>query len=164
MYWRYTMTINQYTAIIWLTQGKYTIVDCEDYEFLMQWKWCCANGYAVNGGYAARRQKKLIMHRLVNKTPEDLVTDHINGNTFDNRKENLRACTKAQNSKNARIRGGSSQFKGVCWEKSCNKWSAKIATNGTRLYLGCFNSEIEAAVAYDKMAVMQHGEFARLNF
>lgn len=73
---------------ILLTKGFSAIVDDDDYEFLSQWKWHWTGGYAVRNtaGSNGRKQKRLHMHRIINKTPDGSQTDHINGDTLDNRK------------------------------------------------------------------------------
>jgi NTP pyrophosphatase (non-canonical NTP hydrolase) len=152
-----------------LTQGEYAIVDDEDFEEMNKFKWHYAGGYA-------RRNKKLssgkrgmeFLHRLVAKTPENMYTDHINGNTLDNRRSNLRNVTRSQNAKNARKKAEStSKYKGVSYFKrdadSIGKWMAKIQVDGEVKKLGYFNSEIEAAIAYNDAAKKHHGEYAVLN-
>lgn len=149
-----------------LTQGKFAIVDDEDYDYLMQWKW-----QFTGGKYASRihREKmgrgayveRIIMHRLVNKTPDNLYTDHINGDKLDNRKKNLRSCTTSQNNTNRRAYGKSSKYKGVCWCKIKKMWRAQIGSGKT---LGYRKNEIDAAKIYDRAASEKYGEFARINF
>lgn len=88
------------------------------------------------------------------------MIDHINGDPKDNRIANLREATPRQNQYN---RGGQSGFKGVCWHKRAQRWQAQIATPDGRKFLGMFDTEAEAAAAYDRAALLAHGEFARLN-
>lgn len=147
-----------------LTRGFFAIVDKCDYDFLNQWKWCCAlNGYAVRSVKINGVRKILLMHRFINNTPHGLQTDHINGNKLDNRKENLRTCAVRENACNKSPRGGKSKFKGVAWHKKTNRWRAYINITNKQIFLGLFLSEIDAAKAYDAAAVKHHGEFARLN-
>lgn len=91
--------------------------------------------------------------------------DHANCQQGDNRLENLRDCTNAENCRNYRKPGGSSLYRGVCWVKRDQKWSATIscAPNGKKS-LGHYDSEIDAALAYDAAAKKLHGQFATLNF
>jgi hypothetical protein len=98
--------------------------------------------------------------------PPHLLVDHRNNNSLDNRRANLRLATHAENCYNRpKIRTKtSSRYIGVYFEKSTGKWTAKIRVNGKRLWLGRFNSELEAALAYDAAARKYHGEFARTNF
>lgn len=145
--------------IINLTKGFSTIVDNEDFEFLSQWKWhyrkCDKSGYAVRVPY---KQMAIYMHRFITNSPERMEVDHINGNSLDNRKLNLRICTRQQNMQNSKVKTGSkSIYKGV--NPQGKKWMAIIQ----RKYLGTFNSEIEAAKEYNKEAIKRYGQFAKLN-
>jgi len=177
-----------------LTQGKFAIVDPEDYAWLSQYKW-----YARKNGpsyYAARtcnidgRKYNLHMHREILKLklyPEpclsgvvlissawtktdtlspDFVIDHINNNGLDNRKVNLRIVTQRQNCWNSRakFRSRSSRYKGASWHSKMNKWVSKISIDGKSVHLGYFDSEIPAARAYDAAAKKHRGQYAYLNF
>lgn len=152
-----------------LTQGKFAIVDAEDYEWLNQWKWFVVK--LGNSYYAARqktirpkKQKMIFMHRqLLNAQAEDEI-DHRNNYGLDNRKNNVRFCTRTQNQQNQRPRkNATSKFKGVSWKKARNKWYANIRYKSKNIYLGCFDSEIKAARMYDKKAKKLFGEFALTN-
>lgn len=148
-----------------LTQGRFAIVDPEDYEALSRHKWCAAKD--GNTYYAVRSQayKQIRMHREILKVGGGLVCDHINHDGLDNRKANVRICTRQQNSRNRRAQEGTtSRYKGVDWNKRLQKWRARIYLNGRARFLGYFSSEIEAAKAYDRAARKYHGEFASLNF
>jgi hypothetical protein len=152
--------------LIPLTQGKFAIVGAEDYEWLSQYKWCALKTHN-NKFYAVRRKnnKTIIMHRQIMNAPAGLVVDHIDGNSLNNRKTNLRICTQAQNIHNSQPRRNrSSKYKGVFWDKVNKKWSTNIRKGDKRIYLGGFDDEIEAALAYDRKAAELFGEFAYLNF
>lgn len=150
-----------------LTKGKYSIVDSRDYEFLNQWKWHYHEGYACRtkhiGIYNGKRKRiKIFMHRLLIDIPEGMEVDHKNGNRADNRRWNLRICTRSQNNHNQKKTRGVSKYKGVTWDKNRKLWSALIR-NGKVINLGRFELEIEAALAYNKAANKFFGKFARLN-
>ena len=100
------------------------------------------------------------MHALITGFPE---TDHVNGNSLDNRRVNLREATRSQNNWNRGKQLGSSRFKGITWDKRDKNWKAQIQVNYKRISIGRFTDEIEAAKAYDKAAMEHFGEFARTN-
>jgi len=156
-----------------LTQGKYAIVDPEDYEELSKYKWFAIR--SKRGFYAARsvgtnrhgaKQKTVRMHQVILKPPAGKFVDHINHNGLDNRKSNLRICTMQQNSWNMRKHRGncSSKYKGVTWHKSEGKWQTRITCNGKSFSIGYFDDEKAAAMAYDKKAKGLFGEYGSLNF
>ena len=152
-----------------LTQGKIAIVDDEDFELVSQYKWHASHG--VNDIFYAyaniKKNKKYIhlsMHQLIMKTKPNLEMDHINHNGLDNRKSNLRFVTRSENMQNARsYKNSSSKFKGVCWDKSENKWVAHIWHENKLICLGSFKREIKAALTYDKAAIKYFGKFANPN-
>jgi DNA polymerase-1 len=156
-----------------LTQGKYAIVDPDDYRRLSKYKWYAA-GRRVGCYYAVRTMKtengtkhRLHMHRQILKVPDDVFVDHINRNSLDNRKANLRPATPSQNVRNRAKntnRTFSSKYKGVSWNRCIKPWRAHIHFNHELISLGSFDSEIRAAKAYDRAARIYHGEFAVLNF
>jgi hypothetical protein len=151
--------------LIPLTQGKFAIVDADDYDWLSQYKW-----YAVKDSgtfYAGRKSKGrlLLMHREILQPPKDAICDHINHNGLDNRRSNVRVCTRAQNQHNRKPQPAkSSKYKGVNWYRTSNKWQVGIRFNSKRMHLGYFDDEMEAALAYDRRAAVLFGEFACLNF
>lgn len=148
-------------ATIPLTRGHVAIVDDDDFEYLNQWYW------HSTGKYARRRDGKrfLFMHRAFLPDDNPFQVDHINGNGFDNRRENLRLVTASENRANSRRRSdGSSQFKGVSLRRTTGRWEAKILTPTGRRHLGFFADEETAARAYDAAAREVFGRFAHLNF
>lgn len=148
-------------AQIPLNDGSYAIVDDDDYERLAQYRWTNTQGYATRDV----DRKRVFMHRLVLVTSDGTEPDHINRNPLDNRKSNLRAVTRTQNSMNrGAVANTSSRFKGVSWNRAANKWSAQIRCNYRSIYLGLFRDEIVAALAYDIAAYLLFGEYAFLNF
>ena len=116
------------------------------------------------------RKKQISITSLIFKVRKGFVIDHKNGEPLDNRRLNLRYATTGQNSQNrvqSGIRAGkkmSSRFKGVVWRKDMGKWRSTIRCEKKVYYLGYYDSEIEAARAYDKKALELHKEFANLNF
>lgn len=157
---------------IQLTQGQIAIVDDEDYDALNAFKWYAWWSKYTETFYAVRNTPlgggkwgRLHMHRFVTSAPEDMHVDHINKNTLDNSKENLRVCPASENQRNrGKQQNNTSGFKGVYFHKACNKWCARIGIENKKLHLGLFTDILEAARAYDKAALELHGAFARTNF
>jgi len=154
-----------------LTQGKYAIVDPDDFERLNRYKWYAVNMrhtfYAQRGISIGDKRVLIMMHREILKVADGKFADHINHNGLDNRNANLRPATRAENSRNRRKwskRKCYSRFKGVCWHKRKEKWSAQIWFNGNMKFIGYFDDEVEAGKAYDEAAKKYHAEFAVLNF
>jgi len=146
---------------IQLTRGKFTLVDDEDYEWLNQWKW-----HYTHYGYAARRSERhviVLLHRLVLCAPKGSEVDHANGDRLDNRRVNLRFCTRSQNNANKRLTWGRSKYKGV-WLQQPGRWVSEAKKDGVKHRMGTYDTEEDAARAYDEAAKKLFGEFARLNF
>ena len=146
-----------------LTQGKKTIVDDEDYEELNKYKWYFKKGYAVRNIGKYKHQRTCMMHRVILNPSEEFEIDHINRIKLDNRKINLRLSTRQQNNANRSIQKHSSKYKGVYWHKASNKWMSSITFNGIQIYLGVYDNEIDAAKAYNDIAIKCFKEFALLN-
>lgn len=157
--------------LIPLTRGKFAQVDDEDYEYLMQFKWQCHRGhntqYATGALYSkeTKKQTYVAMHRLLlGLTNPKVHTDHIDRNGLNNQRSNLRVATPSQNCANVKkVNGKSSRYLGVRFRKDNLKWCAEIRKNSKGYRLGCFKTEKEAALAYNKAAKELHGEFANLN-
>ena len=149
-----------------LTQGKFAIVDDEDYERISAHKWSFQNG-----GYAVRTEKHgnshhvILMHRVISGAREGQQVDHIDHNTLDNRKSNIRVCSPSQNHGNRGLnKNNTSGYKGVAKSVGCSTWRAYIAIDYRQISLGSYRSPVEAAMAYDKAAQEYFGEFASFNF
>jgi len=137
-------------------------VDDEWFEPLNRFSWIITGkGYAyrmVQPGFG------IMMHRVINMTPEGLQTDHINGNKLDNRVANLQNCTNAENArKRHRTVKSKSGFRGVRQIPS-GKFQSSIMVDYKLQYLGLYNTAEEAARVYDAKAMELHKSFAYLNF
>jgi len=147
-------------------KGKFTLVDDEDYEELMKYKWYLSTlGYPVKHKMESGVYKITLLHRLIMNAKKGLVIDHINHNTLDNQKINLRECTHAQNMQNKISITGVSKFKGAYFNKDrkSKKWWSYIRYNNKKIFLGTFKTELEAAKAYNAKALELFGQFAHLN-
>lgn len=157
------------TIIIPLTQGQSTVISVIDAD-LADYKWH-ARPHHSDGYYAVRnsaypnritiRLHRVILERIIGRplTKTECV-DHVSGDKRDNRRENLRLATDAQNKYNrGKTRHNTSGYKGVYWNRASGKWAAQIAANGKKKHLGYFDNTEEAYAAYCKAAQELHGEF-----
>ena len=146
-----------------LGHNLFAMVDPADYEELNQHKWCAS--HKSGRIYALRRTKggrMVYMHRQIMRASKGTVVDHIDHNTLNNRRCNLRLVTPEQNYANVGPRGSSSGYVGV--HRCCNKWEAGITCRGIYHYMGRFDDPVEAARARDRKAYELHGPHAYLNF
>lgn len=146
--------------------GLKVLMDVEDVQILVDYTWYKHHNKNNNTiymrGWNKNTRKKEMMHRVIIKAEKGKQVDHINGNTLDNRKSNLRICNHAENIRNRGQRKNSNtKHKGVF--KSGKKWGANIGYENNRYYLGVFETQKEASLAYNKAALKYHGEFAQLN-
>jgi len=167
--------------LIPLTQQQNAIVDAADFKWLSQWSWFawwCVKSktfYVVRNSYklspfGGKKRVTIRMHREILICNDHEDCDHKNFNGLDNRRQNLRRCTRAQNGMHKKILAiTKSSFKTRCiykgvYPSSREKWAARIGKNKKHIHLGTFNSKEDAARAYDVAALKYHGEFAHLNF
>ena len=149
-----------------LSNGKITFVDQEDFERLSKYKWYCLNNnYAATTIYLNKdKTKVLLMHRFLMDNPRNKIVDHANMNTLDNRKVNLRVCTKAQNQANHKLNKlNTSGYNGVTWNKRRNMWQSQISIKNENKVIGNFFGKEEAALAFNFAAIQYRGKFSRLN-
>lgn len=155
---------NNDSARVALPDGRFALCDMEDLHYLTRFRWTV--GSPASGQHYPVTQignVKVPMHRLVVGYVGKLKqVDHINRNGFDNRKSNLRICSLSENLKNRDAKRGRSRFKGV-WPTESGRWRAHIKVEGRRISLGTFDTEEQAAAAYDTAAKEHHGKFAATN-
>lgn len=153
-----------------LTQGQVALVDPKDWKRIRHRKWYAA--WDKTRFYARARPDKtedpkrptLNMHREILKAKRSQQVDHVNQIGTDNRRSNIRLCTSKQNNQNRRKRNGCiSQYKGIQKCQDGEAWTSSITIDGTRTYLGTFETEEEAALAYNSAALEYFGEFACIN-
>jgi hypothetical protein len=164
-----------------LGNGKVTIIDDSDWAVVRkhynrkgvctQHAPCNLSWYATKGGYARAGggdNPRVFLHRLIMQCPPGFCVDHINGNRLDNRRCNLRLCNIGENSRNTRKRPQCRcLYKGVVFNDSRSKtkpYRSRIRINRKLKYLGSFQTQLEAALAYDDAAINAFGSFAMLNF
>lgn len=150
-----------------LTQGQAALVDDDMFDFLNQWKWWAQWNPGTKSFYAAqhagsrRFRPTIYMARLIMQTPKGFDCDHINHQTLDNRKSNLRNCTRSQNTMNSHLRSDNTTgSKGVRLHR--NKFQARIMVNGKIVFCKDFPTLEEAIAAREEAVRKYHGEFANI--
>ena len=148
--------------LIPLTQGMFAMVDDDDYEELIKFKWYYANGYACRKLSRKLGHITILMHlELLGASSFAKQGDHKNGNPLDNRRNNLRPATKPQQSFNKKLRSDNSTgFKGVSIDKG--RFRARIHINKKEILIGYYDTAEKAYEAYCEAAKKYHGDFARL--
>lgn len=158
-----------------LTQGKFAIVDDENFGRLNQWKWCACWDSKTKSFYAKRAHKgengkwssmSIARQILGLKHGDKRQADHIDHDTLNNQISNIRIATNQQNHFGRRktTLPRSSKYKGVCFDKINKKWRVYIMCNGKQRTLGRYLCEKKAAIVYDMKAKELFGEFAYTNF
>ena len=159
---------------IQLTQGYKALVDDEDYERVSQFKWLAVKNkrkntvqvYAMTTVWIPKWKKSIALflhHFILSYNPKGLQVDHIDRNTLNNQKQNLRHCTNTENNYNKPKGNFKNNYKGVHYYAERNKFRVNINVNKKYIFIGYFDDEIEAAKAYNEAAIKYHGEFACLN-
>ena len=159
---------------IQLTQGKFALVDDEDYEWLSKYNWYVKQVEKTNKYYAVRcfringKKKNVLMHRDIFhlNVGDKILVDHKDRNGLNNQRFNLRFCNYNDNARNRSSisKSKTSKYRGVSWIKESNKWRASIRNpNKKSQHIGLFLNEKDAAIAYNKKAINLFGEFANPN-
>ena len=157
-----------------LTQGKYALIDNEDFELVSKHKWHYRQDQKGKTGYAIHSFSRwpeinpwcIRMHRLIIGATKKQQVDHINQNKLDNRRSNLRISTQSENGINRKKfkRDSSSKYKGVSWYKHSNPgWVASTRLKGKMIYIGKYKTQKDAARAYNKKVTELFGNFACIN-
>jgi hypothetical protein len=151
-----------------LTQGQIALVDDDDFERINAFKWCARWNSQTQSFYAVRYQRNgrsktvIYMSRFILGTPKGKLCDHKNHNTLDNRKRNLRDCSRSQNQMNrGKTSYNTTGYKGV--SKCGLKFRAVIGINNKTIHLGVFETPDQAWNAYKKAAKKYHGEFSKVH-
>ena len=153
------------TLIVPLTRGYEALIDAADLEIGASRLWYAS--VMKHGVYAHHKDSAGVvsLHSLILQPPPGMFTDHISGNTLDNRRRNLRAVDKRKNAWNARLAGhNTTGFRGVHYRGDRGTWSARIKRHGRYETLGSFDSAEEAAIAYDEALRCIAGSDGRYNF
>ena len=153
-----------------LTQGKFAIVDDDDYERVMQFKWFAqrterGTWYAGRHLGSRTNRTRIMLHRFLMSARSGQNVDHVNLDGLDCRRSNMRFASRSQNAANRRrLSSNTSGYKGVTYCAQSHKWRADITFENRQRNLGRFSTPEEAAAAYDDTARELFGAFARLNF
>ncbi len=159
-----------------LTRGYYAKIDNDDFEYLSKWQWRVmehplnSKGSVLRYAYRYENHYATYLHReiLGLKKGDGKMVDHANGDGLDNRRNNLRVCTRSENARNRRkwvLKAKQSKYKGVSIipNPKSPKFGVAVMVDGKNKHFGCFESEIEAAKKYNEIASKFYGKFAKLN-
>lgn len=154
-----------------LTKGYVVTVDAADVHWLTNFLWCADDKSRAGKSKVYAINKAGYLHRKMMAAPVGLTIDHIDGDGLNNRRANLRLCSRTENNRNSRKARGrngqptSSRFKGVTrfrdrWEASIK---SRVSGHFVKTYLGLFDHEEDAALAYNVAAKERFGNFAKVN-
>ncbi len=143
-----------------LIGGRTSFVDSNNYNQLAEMKWWCGGVNKHRYAYTIINSKVVLLHRFLMTPQKDFEVDHINHNTLDNRKENLRIVTRSQNMMNSSLRKDSKTgFKGVTFKKSHNLYAARITLNKKEHFLGYFKTPEDAYKERQRATIVLHKEY-----
>lgn len=151
-------------ATVSLTKGYSAVIDESDVPLISGRNWSALVSKRRKAIYAARVEngKMILMHRLILGAPRGMDVDHIDQDGLNNRRLNIRVCSRSENCRNVGLRSDNkSGQKGVSLCKETSRWQAEIQANGSRTFLGYFDDVDEAASAYAEACRVIHGSFAR---
>jgi hypothetical protein len=154
--------------VLYTKKREPVLIDDDVYEKICLDSWFITKNRNGRTGYAAKSiwttggNKRVYLHRLIAEADDGSVVDHINGNTLDNRRENLRVVDASINEQNKKPYG-ESDLKGVHFNKYAGKWQSKITKDGKQRHLGYFESKEDAARMYNFWALDLYGENAYIN-
>jgi hypothetical protein len=147
-----------------LSDGNIAVCDGSEFEKVSLHKWTSYKGKYAFYTNNSKKENVRLHNYIFGILPNNYVVDHINGNGLDCRSVNMRIATHKDNNMNRISKSHTSQYKGVSWDLSRNKWIVSIQTDGKTIHIGRFDDEIEAAKAYDRKAWELFGQYAKLNF
>lgn len=152
-----------------LSNGQRVLVDDQDWPRLSRYPWfpsgrnglypACSQATMIAAGFSSRQ-----MHRIIMQAPPGKHVDHRNGDTFDNRRANLRWATRQQNAHKRAGHDKTSRYKGVYWRSDKGRWISQVVVGGKAYYGHLRDVEQEAARDADRLMRQRHGAFAYLNF
>jgi hypothetical protein len=158
-----TQTENE-TMELETSRGVKYLIDAQDLHLVESYNWHLdTSGYIYRHRWSNGKDKPVRLHRIIINADKDIDVDHINGIRTDNRRCNLRACTRQQNIFNSSKRcTNTTGYKGVYLDKRNKRFRARIKINGLEIPLGYFETALEASEAYNKAASEYHKEFAKV--
>lgn len=154
-------------AYVTLTKGYEAIIDAEDAHLVEGFNWHAKifrhTCYAKSSPAAAKVLGSQYMHRIIAKTPINMITDHIDRNGLNNKKDNLRHATGSENNCNTEAYcNNKSGIKGVHWCNTKKRWKAQVRFKGYQKHLGYFRNIEDAKMAREEGCKLIHKEFARV--
>lgn len=146
-------SINGSTVVVYVKRRNgdefKILVDVDDLEIIKNFSWSVSYSESNNAYYAYSAGNRFAMHRMLTDAQKGFDVDHVNHNTLDNRRCNLRIATKSQNQQNrlGAPRNSSSGIRGVHWDKRDKRWVARIRINNKKKTIGRYKDMLEAQQA-----------------
>ncbi len=148
------------TKIFFFNTNNYTIIDSEDYERVKQHCWYEREGY-VKARCRDISSKRVSLHRLILNPSGNKEVDHVDGDKLNNKKGNLRECTRAENTKNKGLaKNNKTGCSGVFFVKDDEKYKAYITVNKKRICLGTYINKQDAINSRHDAEIKYFGRFA----
>lgn len=150
-----------------LTQGRFALVDDEDYQLLSRHTWCAVKANKSDCIWYAQTHvgpALVRMHEMVLGKIKGTIIHHDDHNGLNNQKDNLKRTTHQNNiGHSKKFKSNTSGYKGVSWDQANKKWVTQVAMSSGNGYQKRFHKLEDAVEAYDREAIKRWGEFALTN-
>ena len=151
-------------VFMYTSSGKEFTIDIQDFENIRKYCWHDDNKYIFTNVFENGKKKRMQLHRLIIQCPKNMIVDHKDGNPLNNKRNNLRICTRAENNRNIALKhNNTSGVTGVDWIEKLHKWRARITYNYKSIHIGYYETINQAMQARVEAEEKYFGQFSRTN-